>query len=430
MFLVGALLTAPLASCSDDDDDNKTDVLNPTIKNNWSGTKSEMWKVANQYINAVVYPTYSNLADAAETLYEEAVNVQTKFNAHTLTDADVEAAANAFKSAREYWEKSEAFLYGAASDFEIDPHIDSWPLDQGQMAEFMSNSSMVNGLYSSDPIAFVRENYGTFDTAIGFHGLEFVLFRNGAVREATEFNGDEDHSSFAGKTVACKDELAFLVAVAGDVRDHCYWLEVAWLGQAAKESHKERVSLLGFETRTKSNTGYYFGANMLLAGDGTSTMLTINDALVTLVGESGCGNICNEVAEQKLGQAYRVTTKQDPLEEGEPESADYIESPYSKRSFIDYRDNLYSIKNSLYGNFDGSAPETNSVLTFLKNHSYSGYDELVSALNTAINSLSTPINNGKHFVDAPGADYVKTAIDAIADLNTKLEAAASWLEKQ
>ena len=29
----------------------------------------------------------------------------------------------------------------------------------------------------------------------------------------------------------------------------------------------------------------------------------------------------------------------------EDESRDYIESPYSKRSFIDYQDNIYSIKN-------------------------------------------------------------------------------------
>lgn len=431
MFLLGALLTAPLASCSEDDDPTKVDVQNPTIKNNWSGTKSEMWEVANQYVNAVVYPTYSNLADKAEALYTEAVNMQAKFKAETLSDSDVEAAADAFKAAREYWEKSEAFLYGAASDFEIDPHIDSWPLDQGQMADFMSNSTMVAGLYSSDPITFVRENYGKFDTALGFHGLEFVLFRNGAARKASAFKGNEDHSSFEGKTVACADELAFLVAVAGDVRDHCYWLEVAWLGKAAKQSHQDRIATLGFQTRTKSNSGYYFGANMLLAADGTSTMLTINDALVTLVGSSGCGNICNEVAEQKLGQAYRVSTNQGgTTEDGEPESADYIESPYSKRSFIDYRDNLYSIKNSLYGNFDGTTPETKSVLNFLKSHDYSGYNDLVNALNTAIGSLSTPINEGKHFVDNPGADYVKTAIDAIAALNTQLEAAASWLEKQ
>lgn len=436
LLMVGAGLSVSFSSCSDDNDDEKS-LDNPTIENRWTGVKSEMWQVAEQYLNAVVYPTYTGLANRSETLYEAAVNMKSKYEAGTLTDADVETAAEAFKDAREYWEKSEAFLYGAASDFEIDPHIDSWPLDQGQMAQFMSNSTMVNGLYSPDPIAFVRTNYGQFDTAIGFHGIEFVLFRNGAARPASAFSGIEDHSSFAGKTVQCKDELAFLVAVTGDVRDHCYWLEVAWKGTAASKAHRDRVAELGFETHTKNGSGYFFGANMLLAADGISTMLTINDALVTLTGASGCGNICNEVAEQKLGQAYRVSTGQGgTTEDGEAESADYIESPYSKRSFIDYRDNIYSIKNSLYGNFDQDEPATHSVLNFLKDNGYtsangkSNYTTLNNALNEAIQSLTTPINEGKHFVDNPGADYVKTAIDAIANLNTELEAAASWIEKQ
>ena len=160
------------------------------------------------------------------------------------------------------------------------------------------------------------------------------------------------------------------------------------------------------------------------------TWLTINEPLVTLVGASGCGNICNEVAEQKLGQAYRVSTGTSNPDADEPESRDYIESPYSKRSFIDYRDNLYSIKNSLYGNFDQATPNDKSVIKFLEKYNYKDVETLKNALNTAIQSLSTPISEDKHFVDNPGADYVKTAIDAIADLNTQLEAAASWIEKQ
>ena len=429
VFLMGTVATTSFTACSDSDDEG-FDRENPSIVNGWSGVKSEMWDITNQYVTAVVYPTYSNLADKAEALYDKAVAMQTKYKAGQLTDADVEATCEAFKEAREYWEKSEAFLYGAASDFNIDPHMDSWPLDQSQIANFLSDSKMVNGLYSEDPIAFVNNNNGEFDTALGFHGIEFVLFRDGKARPASIYSGIENYESFKGKNVKCEDELAFLVAVAGDVRDHCYWLEVAWLGQAAKAAHKARVATLGFDTHANSNKGYYYGANMILAGNGYSSMLTINEPLVTLVGASGCGNICNEVAEQKLGQAYRVSTGTSNPDADEPESRDYIESPYSKRSFIDYRDNLYSIKNSLYGNFDQATPNDKSVIKFLEKYNYKDVETLKNALNTAIQSLSTPISEDKHFVDNPGADYVKTAIDAIADLNTQLEAAASWIEKQ
>lgn len=428
MLLMGAVATTTFTACSDSNDDDENFWENPTITNNWSGTKADMWEVANNYVNNVVYPTYTNLANSAETLYSEAVNMQTKFNAGTLTDADVEAVCNAFVSARVYWERSEAFLYGAASDFNIDPHMDSWPLDQGQMADFLSNSTMIAGLHGSDPIAFVSTNNSSFDTALGFHGVEFVLYRDGAPRKASVFSGNETHESFSGKTVACSEEIAFLVAVTGDLRDHCYQLEVSWLGNKAATSHIARVTELGYKTRALDNNGYYYGADMLKAGDERSSYKVITTALVTFVGDAGCSNICNEVAEQKLGQAYYAAKNG----EDEEHSLAYIESPYSHRSFIDYRDNLYSIKNSLYGTTDINAttPASKSVLTFMKNNNYSGYDNLVSALNTAIQSLTTPINAGKTFVSEPGGAHVKAAIDAIGELNEQLLTASQWIEQQ
>lgn len=422
MFCIGAFA---FTSCSDDDTpDLGGDRENPVIDNRWTGVQAEMWDVADQYINGVVYPTYRNLAASADELYNEAVNVQSKHNAGTLTDADVEAACEAFKTAREYWEKSEAFLFGAATDFNIDPHMDSWPLDQGQMANFLSNSTMVAGLYSSDPIAFVNQHNSEFDTALGFHGIEFVLFRNGAARPAAVFDGTEDHSSFANVTVQCRDELAFLVAVAGDVRDNCYRLEVSWLGQQAAAEHRARVSELGVWIHALDNNGYYYGADMLLAGTEGSSYASITAALVTLVGASGCGNIANEVASQKIGQAYRVATGTG----GQDDAIDYIESPYSKRSYIDYRDNIYSIKNSLYGNIDQDTPDANSVMTFLKNNNYSGLNALQSALDDAIDKLTTCVNSGVAFVDNPGAQQAGDAMVAVDLLNDELQNAAQWIE--
>ena len=426
---IGALAMTSLSACSDDDAPNLGgDRENPVIDNRWSGVQADMWDVANQYINGVVYPTYKNLAASADDLYQEAVNVQQKHEAGTLTDADVEAACEAFKAAREYWEKSEAFLFGAATDFNIDPHMDSWPLNQGQMANFLSNSTMVAGLYSDDPIAFVNQHNSEFDTALGFHGIEFVLFRDGAPRKAAVFDGIEDHSSFSKVTVQCKDELAFLVAVAGDVRDNCYRLEVSWLGQQAATAHKERVAELGVWTHALDNNGYYYGADMLLAGTDGSTYASITATLVTLVGASGCGNIANEVASQKIGQAYRVATGQPSLDPEEPDAIDYIESPYSKRSYIDYRDNIYSIKNSLYGNIDQTSPHAHSIMTFLKDNGYSGLDDLQSALDDAIAKLTTCVNSGVFFVDNPGAQQAGDAMVAVDLLNDELQNAAQWIE--
>lgn len=425
---MGAMAVTSFTACSDDDDIMLGgDRENPTIANQWTGIQAEMWDVADQYVNQVVFPTYKNLAASADVLYEQAVNMQQKHEAGTLTDADVEAACEAFKTSREYWEKSEAFLYGAATDYNLDPHMDSWPLDQGQMADFLSNPDMVAGLYSNDPIAFVNQNNANFDTALGFHGLEFVLFRDGAPRKAAVYDGIEDHPSFANVTVQCTDELAFLVAVAGDVRDNCYRLEVSWLGQQADPDHAARVKELGVRTHALDDNGYYYGADMLLAGTDGSSYASINAALVTLVGPSGCGNIANEVASQKIGQAYRVATGAPSLDPNEPDAIDYIESPYSKRSYIDYRDNIYSIKNSLYGNIDQAQPADKSVMTFLRRNGYSGVDDLQNALDDAIAKLTTCVNSGIAFVDDPGAQQAGDAMQAVDALNTQLEAASQWI---
>ncbi len=421
LFFASAL-TLGFSACSSDD--IVINIENPEITNRWTGDDAEMWSVTNQYVNQVVLPTYKTLAAKSEVLYNASVAMQQKFNANSLTDADVEAVCDAFKDARLYWERSEAFLYGAASDYEIDPHIDSWPLDQTQMANFLSNPTMVAGLYSDDPIAFVSEHNADFDTALGFHGVEFVLFRDGAPRKASVFSGNETHESFSKVKVPCKDEIAFLVAVTGDLRDHCYWLEVAWCGLAAPQAHRDRIAELGVKTRSMQNSGYYYGANLLLTGDGTSQYTSMPEAIATILA-SGCSNICQEVYSQKLGQAYRVATGSGSADD----AGNYIESPYSKRSFIDYQDNIRSIENSLYGTMDGTQ-SSNSLMTYLEKHGYSDAADLKTKLNAALAALESCKNSGIAFVDDPGNAQVKTAIDAIQALDDQLQDAKAWVEKQ
>ena len=96
---MGAMAVTSFTACSDDDDIMLGgDRENPTIANQWTGIQAEMWDVADQYVNQVVFPTYKNLAASADVLYEQAVNMQQKHEAGTHTDADVEAACEAFKT--------------------------------------------------------------------------------------------------------------------------------------------------------------------------------------------------------------------------------------------------------------------------------------------------------------------------------------------
>ena len=432
-FLLGAM-TIGFTACSSDNGGNGEfdlpDVGQATTS--ISSSDKEMQKVTKNYVQAVVYPTYQALASNARTLYSAAQTLYKSAEAGTMTQNEINAACEAFKNTRQEWERSEAFLFGSATDNELDPHIDSWPLDRDELERALTNENLIAGFKSENPAKFVSEHNTEFQSVLGFHGMEFVLFRNGAHRtvEALKAN-DTDEGVTSVKGI---DELAFLQAVAADVRNITALLEFTWMGSAASNETKAILSGEGSYVFSKlrynglaSNGTMCFGQFLLSPSSNTgyqSWQGTMNQIFV-----GGCSNICAEVADQKLGQAYRVATGQGSTTD---DSKDYIESPYSHRSFIDYQDNIYSIKNSLYGTRDINAttPVENSMLSLLKKMNYSGYNNLVNALNTAIQTLETAKNSGKSFVEEPGAQRVKDCIDAVSALDEELNNAGSWINRQ
>lgn len=432
-FLLGAM-TIGFTACSSDNGGNEKfdlpDVGQATTSINSSD--KEMQKVAKNYVQEVVYPTYQALASNARTLYSAAQTLYKSAEAGTMTQNEINAACEAFKNTRQEWERSEAFLFGSATDNELDPHIDSWPLDRDELERALTNENLIAGFKSENPAKFVSEHNTEFQSVLGFHGMEFVLFRNGAHRtvEALKAN-DTDEGVTSVKGI---DELAFLQAVAADVRNITALLEFTWMGSAASNETKAILSGEGSYVFSKlrynglaSNGTMCFGQFLLSPSSNTgyqSWQGTMNQIFV-----GGCSNICAEVADQKLGQAYRVATGQGSTTD---DSKDYIESPYSHRSFIDYQDNIYSIKNSLYGTRDikATTPVENSMLSLLKKMNYPGYNNLINALNAAIQALETAKNSGKSFVEEPGAQRVGDCIDAVDKLDKEINNAGSWINLQ
>ena len=429
MFFVGALALG-FTSCSDDDNDNTGagggDTPTPTAK-------TEMQAVVENYVNNVVDPTYADLADGAQQLYDACQTLYANRKAGNLTQADIDKACEAFKTARRFWEQSEAFLYGAATDNEIDPHIDSWPLDHAQLVSALNDPKVIAGIKSGNPAKYIYENNGQFDSVLGFHGLEFVLFRNGANRKLADFTAE--YETEEGLTsVKTEDEAAFAAAVSGDLRNMIFLLEYGWRGTNAAAAHISQIKdnaswvLSGTRYAGLSSAGISYGDFVKGVGTGKSFFNTWHETLQNVF-IGGCSNICQEVYTQKLGQAYRVATG--TQEDGD--AGDYIESPYSKRSYQDYQDNIYSIKNSLYGvrgTENVSAPASNSIMALLKNLGYPKYDELNNALNAAISQLETAKKSGKAFIDAPGDAQVKACIDKVQALDDALGEAGSWINKQ
>ena len=401
LFSFAVLGTAVLASC---------DRTNPETAGLTAQDK-ELKAAVEQYVPGVIYKTYGNLADATEVLYNQLSAMK---SSSAYTQAQIDEVCKTFLDARKYWEQSEAFLFGAATAYGIDPHIDSWPLDKGKLAKSLSNAETIKALDEggADNIDEVGSS------SLGFHGIEFIIFRDGKNRTAAALNGKETDEAFAGRNVSGKDEIIFAAAVAEDLRNYCFELQAAW----DPKCPADRKALVEdeLELNTVMDNGSTYGENLLATGTAGSTYRSWPEAVANIL-VAGCSNISNEVANTKIGTAHYVN--------GQDYDPDYIESPYSKKSYQDFKDNILSIQYSLYGQADASSALGASIMSFLKNNKYPNAAALQSALDDAIASLDKCIASGKAFVDDPTAKVAENAIKKINGLDSAINDAADWISK-
>ena len=411
MLLSFAAITLPctITSCSDNDNDDNSQSA--------SERQAAMANIGEQYISSTVQNTYGYLATYTGNLYDELNAAITKYDTGTLTQNDIDQICSTFKTARSYYESSEAFLFGAATDFGIDPHIDTWPLDVNALATTLKNSELVEKLKGEDGIAWAASNLG--QGCLGFHGIEFVLFRNGANRTLAALQANENDKAFTsiGAVVTGKEELIYATAVAGDLRDRCWQMEVSW-NEKAPAAHKSRIESLELPY-TVNGGDYSYGQNFLLAGQAGSTYRTWEAAMNAII-IAGCENICDEVANTKIGNPYS----------GEDEN--YIESPYSQHSFYDFEDNIKSIQNSLYGGRadDNSRDTTKSIIQLMKVNNYEGLAKLENDLHASIKALEDCKTLKGGFVNNIHDAKVGIAQKAIQALDADLEAAGAWIVLQ
>lgn len=395
-----AVAAIALTACDDEKKGENSVTLDNDIK-----------AAVEQYVPGVVYSTYNDLAKESDELYNLLADAADK-GVDAISQAEIDAICAKFLQARQSWEESEAFLYGAATDFGIDPHIDTWPLDVEALATALSNSEQVAALEGEDGIAYASAKLGA--ELLGFHGIEFILFRDGGNRTVEALRGNEDDEAFSGKTVTGAQELIYATAVAGDLRDNCYRLIVSW-NPDAPQAYKERCEELEVPVSMTGSDKTY-GENMLGAAKAGSTYATWQETMASIL-VAGCSNICNEVANVKMGNAHSG------------EDVNYIESPYSKKSFQDFIDNILSIQYSLYGKANVNEAQSNSIINVLKNHKYEGAQALQDKLNASVAALKACQAKGA-FVDIYRDNSVQEAMDVINELDEELNKAAEWIVKQ
>ena len=385
-----ALAIAGLAAC----DQNSGDDLDPV-----DGVDARFMAIADRFVNHTVIPTYTSLSDYTDQLVKDLEALK-----KDVTQANIDKACETFLTARAYWEKSEAFLWGAATDFGIDPHIDTWPLDLTGLKEALTNQAQINGLSGEDGDVYAGEKLGP--TLLGFHGIEYVLFWEGDHRTADWFaEGNTDNG------VKCSDYLTYAVAVAGDLRNKCWQMEIAWAGESHNPDRYAKVND-ELELPLTMTGGASYGANLLNAGQAGSSCRNAVAAMQWII--EGCNTIADEVASQKIGMVYS----------GEDEN--YVESPYSYMSIVDFEDNMISIENVWNGGVEGDYDSVNSLSAYFKEVNPDLEKRISDAIDNAIAKIKAiPEPFIENFQNA----NCGAAIEAIQELDTALSTAINELAR-
>jgi hypothetical protein len=177
---------------------------------------------------------------------------------------------------------------------------------------------------------------------LGFHALEFILFRDGKPRKVAEFQGKDTYKNFENITGA--QELTYAQTICTLLKNRTFQLQVAWDG-GANASRLAVVKAAGLKYTTAN--GLSFGDNLKKAGvsGGKSNFATLKAAVAQVLSndEGSCVGISNEVGTAKIAN---------PFANGD---VSYVESPYSYNSIPDFRDNIRSIRNIWLGSTDKTA---------------------------------------------------------------------------
>ncbi len=378
MFIAIVGMNISFASCSSDDNDN-----NPGD----NGVDATQQVILSNYVKNVIIPTYTSLADAALDLAEDCEDLSSQ--------AKVNKACEDWKAARKYWELSEAFLFGAAADYNIDPHIDSWPLDLTQLEVVLKAGDIESRLDAG------TAGYGL----LGFHAVEYVIFKNGAEGDAS--NRNRDYATISDS------EKDYAAAVAADMAAQCVRLEAAWAGMDKLSAEKKAI-LEEEELEPTLNYGELM-INAGLAGNAKykTQAAAFEEILV------GASDIANEVGNTKIA---------DPMASGQWSD---VESPHSWNSVADFADNIRSVRNAYYGSLNGSVSST-SVSSHVASINKDIDAEVKACIEDAIKKVEAMPKPFRNYIkEKSGTNYekIQAAIDACNNLVDVLDEASEIINK-
>jgi predicted lipoprotein len=238
------------------------------------------------------------------------------------------------------WEQSEAFLFGPVATMELDPAIDSWPVN------FVDIDSVINDTEN----VFTEEFINSLDPTLkGFHPIEYLAFGE---------NGQRDYTSLTSR------QKQYLLALG---------------------AHLKRITAQMIN-EWKADGGN-FSAQVSGAGHSTSQYTTQKEAMLEIA--NGIIGIIDEVGSGKIEEPFAA------------KDASLEESPFAKNSWTDFKYNITGAQNVYMGKYlvDGKG-----LTDFVQAHNKDLDLKIQQKLTAAIQNLgaySTPF--GEAIISQPAA---------------------------
>lgn len=318
IFLFTALVALLFEGCTKDD-------VNPA---------QDYKELLSDLSQKVILSTYQQLELKTSAL---ATSLNTLRNAPT--EANLEAARQAWRDARDPWEQSEGFLFGPVDQKGIDPSIDSWPVNQTDLDAVLKSSH-----------ALTREYIDGLDgTLKGFHTIEYLLFGE---------DGNKTVSAFTAR------QFEYLNGCSESLYGATQQLYDSW--RADKDNYISNVINAG-------------EAGNAIYPSQKSALEELMYGMITIADEVGNGKINDPFSQQNV---------------------DLEESRFSKNSKKDFADNIRSIKNIYTGSYNGQAGKGMSDIIADKNQQLSSkivtqIDEAILAIENIQGSFTEAIFNAK-----------------------------------
>ena len=342
LFCCLLLASAFVVGCGGDDETDESD--------DSQAAAFDASTMLNDFANTVVLATYIDLDNKAGELLAAVKALKTD-----TSQANLEKAQQAWIATRKPWEQSEAFLFGPVDTQGLDPALDSWPVDHVNLQSVLDSGDTLT-------VDFVS---GLEDTQKGFHTIEFLLFRDGNQRKASDITARE---------------LEYLVSTTENLKASTAQLRLAWAPE-----------------------GENFSSAVAQAGTGSAIYPSQSSAVQEMV--NGMIVIADEVANGKISDPYNES------------DTTLVESQFSFNSISDFQDNIRGIQNVYMGKFMTDGQGLNDFVNSHDPDLDARFQQEVQAAIDAIGAIPDPFRDS--ITANRGA--VQAAIDAVSKVQRTLE---------